>query len=80
MDIFRLKKKIEPLGFSVGYEEPSPAIILRNYEDGSEYRLKKNVDVEDFYKKVLESKKLSLDFLMSFFKIYDDPIENGVDL
>ena len=80
MDILQLKRKIEPLGFSIGFEEPSPTIIMRNYEDGNEYKLKEIVSNENFYNQIMTSKKLSLDFLMSFFMRYDEPIENGVDL
>lgn len=79
MDIFLLRKKIEPLGFRIGFEEPSSVITMTSYENNADYILKKDVDNEDFFQKIMKSKNLTKDFLLSFFKSFKADYEKGVD-
>ena len=79
MDIFLLRKKIEPLGFRIGFEEPSSNITMTEYENGAEYILKKNIDNDIFYDKIMSTEKLTKEFLLSYFEDFKDPYEEGVD-
>lgn len=79
MDIFQLKRKIDPIGFRIGYEEPSSVITMYDQKSGNAYILKEGIDEEVFYKKIMTSEKISEDFLMSFFNSFNEPAEKGVD-
>ena len=78
MDIYKLIKKIDPLGFSIGYEEPSSVITMKNRDEGDAYMLKENVDDEFFFKTIMSSKNLSKDFLLSFFKPLSYPDKDAI--
>ena len=74
MDIYKLRKKLDPLGFSIGYEEPSSVITMKNRDEGDAYMLKETVDDEFFFKTIMSSK----DFLLSFFKPLEYPDKEAI--
>ena len=78
MDIYKLKKKIDPLGFSIGYEEPSSVISMKKRDDDSAYMLKENVDDEFFFNNIMSSRNLTIDFLLSFFKPLSYPDKEAI--
>ena len=72
MDIYKLIKKLDPLGFSI--EEPSSVITMKNRDEGDAYMLKETVDDEFFFKTIMSSK----DFLLSFFKPLEYPDKEAI--
>ena len=74
MDIYKLIKKLDPLGFSIAHEQPSSALTMQHRHEGDAYMLKETVDDEFFFKTIMSSK----DFLLSFFKPLEYPDKEAI--